>query len=128
MFFEMKKMAVIKKLMQDIIKITEDSNKELNTVFTLLILGSGSDVYITFLKDKNKAEFQDEESILSKKNDLVTIEINDYLFPGHPSFTTTQVNLLNILKEWRRLKELQPDRIELVLEDDVLTMKGDWEK
>ena len=52
---------------------------------------------------------------------------NDYLFPGHPSFTTTQVNLLNILKEWRRLKEFQPDRIELVY-GDVLTMKGDWEK
>ena len=81
MFFEMKKMAVIKKVDAGYYKITEDSNKELNTVFTLLILGSGSDVYITFLKDKNKAEFQDEESTLSKKNDLVTMDASILVKP-----------------------------------------------
>ena len=37
-------------------------------------------------------------------------------------FTTTQVILFNVLREWKRLKELEHDRIEIVLDKDVLTM------
>ena len=119
------KTTAIEKTNQGYYKTVEGSDQELSTLFTLLILGSSPDIYIKFLLDNSMLEFQDEETDLTKKGNMVSIEINDYLFPGHPLFTTTQPNLLSVLKQWKQIIEIKPDKIELVLLDGKLSIKSE---
>ena len=58
--------------------------------------GLGSSTYISFLEDKGRQEFSGNISLLEKHGRMVTILLDDTVFPGLPDFTTTVDNLILI--------------------------------
>lgn len=57
---------------------------------------------------------------------MVIIRMHDAIFPNMPPFTTTIENMIEILQEYEKLYFMEIDRIEITLEDDILTIRGDW--
>lgn len=120
--------SMIKKQPEGYYKLMEGGNAQLSTVFAFLRFGPFPDSYIEFLADRSRMEFYGNVANLYKNDEWVTIEIDDYQFPGLPVFTTKTEGLLKILKEWQRLEKLEPDRIELTLDNNELAIAGYWEK
>ncbi len=87
--------------------------------------GLDFETYINFLQDKHDDKFYGNISTMQKKGSMVTICINEGIFPGMQPFTTTIENMIKILQEYEKLYFLGVGRIEIILEDDTLTIKGD---
>lgn len=103
-------------------KLVEGGDKGLSTLFALLRFGPFPDSYIAFLNDNKKDEFYGNVANLQKNGDVVTIEIEEYQFPGLPLFTIKIENLLSILNKWKRLEEIKPNVIELISHDGIVSI------
>ncbi len=120
-----KKSLIWKKVKSEIFQVKEYSD---DSMFTLAIfLEDGLDVqtYIDFLNNEQKEKLYGNISVLRKKNKIVTASINEDVFSNIIPFTTTIENMIRILQEYEKLYFLRVDRIEIILEDDILTIKGD---
>ncbi len=81
--------------------------------------------YIDFLENKYKNNFIGNISEMEKKEEKVTISINEHIFPNKPIFVTTIENMVDILQEYQRLYYLGAEKIEIYLDDDKLMIKGE---
>lgn len=113
------------KLEKYIYKQVECSDKSMDTLCIFLNDGIGFKPYIDFLENAQKIRIGGNLSYLEKQGKMVSIEIDDYVYPDMPSFITTIDNLLTILKEYKRLFYLEVDIIEITIEDDELSIKGE---
>ncbi len=109
-------------------KQIEYNDKSMNTLAIFLNDGIGFKSYIEFLENQQDVEFSGNISWLEKQGKLVTIEIDDYVYPNMHPFTTTIDNLLTILKEYKRLFYLEVDIIKISLDDNVLTITSEYQK
>jgi uncharacterized protein (DUF736 family) len=82
--------------------------------------------YINFLQDNQEEKFYGNISTMRKQRHIVIIRMNEAIFPNMPPFTATIENMIEILQEYEKLYFLGVDIIEITLEDDTLTIKGDW--
>ncbi len=80
---------------------------------------------MNFLEDTYRIKFSGNISDLEKRDTLVTVFVDDYVFPNMPPFTTTIKNLIAILIEFVRLKDLEVNKIIITLNDDVVTISGE---
>ena len=55
---------------------------------------------------------------MEKHNNLVTVTLDDTIFPDTKPFVTTINNLIFILRKWHYYKALLVDTIKFVLKDD----------
>lgn len=100
------------------------SDDSMVTLHMFLNDGVGYKPYINYLNDQQRINISGNISWLQKQGELVTVEIDDYVYPDMPPFTTTIDNLLTILQEYQKLEDLEVDHIEISLDDDVLTIAG----
>lgn len=120
-----KKYIVWKKIEKYMYKQVEYNDKSMNTLAIFLNDGIGFKPYVNFLENQKHDEFSGNISWLQKHGKFITIEIDDYVYPNMPPFITTINNLLTMLKKYKRLFYLEVNRIEITLEDDLLTISGD---
>ena len=121
----MQKKITLKKIANGYYKLSDNSDKSLYTLYLFLCYGPYPDSYIAFLEDKNRTTFYGNVANLQNNSDLVTIEIDEFLVPDVPSYTITQKNLLEALIGYEKYKILGVDSIEIILDDDVLTITCD---
>lgn len=120
-----KRYSIWQKIEKYMYKQIEYNDKSMNTLAIFLNDGIGFKSYIEFLENPQDDEFSGNISWLEKKGKLVTIEIDNYVYPNMPPFTTTIDNLLTILKEYKRLFYLETNKIEIKLEDNKLSISGE---
>lgn len=124
----MKKYSIWQKIEKYMYKQIEYNHVTMDTLDIFLNDGIGFKPYIKYLNDPRRKSFSGNISWLEKKGNLVTIEIDDYVYPSMPLFTTTINNLLKILHEYQKLEDLEVDQIEISLENDKVSINGKWEK
>ncbi|MGE0009352.1 MAG: hypothetical protein AB7F19_02310 [Candidatus Babeliales bacterium] len=57
---------------------------------------------------------------------MVSIEIDDYIYPNTPIFSTSICNLIKIIQEYDRLEDLEVNRIEITIDEfDQVTIVGE---
>lgn len=105
-------------------KELEYSDEDMITLSFFLGDGIGIKPFIEFLQNSKETEFFGNISELEKRGKLVKVSIDDYIYPGMPPFTTTIENLIMILEEFKRLRMLEIKKIELILDDENLTITG----
>lgn len=87
--------------------------------------GIGFSSYIEFLLDEARQKCAGNLSWLQKTGNMVSIEIDDYVYPDTPVLTTSISNLLKILIEYRELLKADVDKIEIIIdENDNVFVKG----
>ena len=102
----------------------EYSGEDMMTLSLFLDDGVGIKPYVDFLLDSKRTEIFGNISELEKQGKLVKVSIDDYIYPGMPPFITTIENLIVILEEFKRLRLLETKKIELILDDDILTINA----
>lgn len=100
-----------------------------DSVLTLSLLfedGLGFQDYIDFFENIDEDEFFGNICVMRKKSNKIVLDINEYVFPGLPSFETKTQNMIEIMKKYRRFLDLNAERIEIIIdESDQITITGD---
>lgn len=112
------KKILLNKMHRHIYKINTESNESIMGLIYFLNDGVGFDYYVDFLLDEARKECGGNISWLEKNGNIVSIEIDDYVYPDTPIFTTSVSNLLYIIKEFNRLEDLEVDRIQISVDDN----------
>ncbi len=119
-----KKFIVWHKLNNGLYQIKEYSNRTMLTLAFFLNDGLPFELYINFLKNENQQEFQGNISLIEKKENIVIISMDDYVYPNMPSFKISIDNLIKIIEEYSRLYFLGVNRIEISLNNGIVTIEG----
>ncbi|MGE0009354.1 MAG: hypothetical protein AB7F19_02325 [Candidatus Babeliales bacterium] len=114
------------KLKKNIYRQDSVSDKSIEALAIFLSDGLGFKTYMDFLLDEKRQRFVGNLSWLEKRGDMISIDIDDYVYPDTPIFTTTIRNLITILQEYRRLFYLQVNRIEITIDEfDQVSVTGE---
>lgn len=116
-----KKYSIWQKIEKYMYKKIECSDGSMDSLD--IFLNDGLD--INFSEDPQEIKFYGNISHMKKQGKMITVSIDDYVYPDMTPFTTTIDNLLTILKEYKRLFYLEVDRIKISLEDGIVTISGD---
>lgn len=119
-----KKYAVFIKQNRSNYKMVKYSDESMVTLFMLLGDGLGLEHYIAFLQDENQLDFFGNVTSIKKQGNMVIVTLDENMFPDSIPFITTIDNLVNILNENRRFQRLEVDRIEIVLDNNKLSVTG----
>lgn len=112
-----KRKLVWQQISKNIYRQMSDNDASLEALAIFLKDGLGFKAYIDFLLDKNQQKFVGNLSWLEKHGNMISIDIDDYVYPDTPIFTTTISNLLLILEEYKKLFLLEVDRIEISFDE-----------
>lgn len=122
----MKKYAVFYHAHSGLYQLIEYSDISMSSLFTFLRDGLPLDSYVNFLKDAERNTFYANVCELEKNDELITVSVDQYIYAGAPSFTMTKDNMLYLLLEWRRLTDLEIDKIEIDIDGNNVSIKGEW--
>ena len=118
----MKQKLTFIRLEKTLYKLSEFGDDSTDTLAIFLQDGLGYDSYANFLIDNNRQSFGGNISMMKKVGRMVIVTIDDDIIPDAEPLTISIENLLTVLKEWHRLRLLEVDGIEIVLDDSLLTV------
>ena len=116
--------AICYKLPENMYRLGEHSDESMETLSIFLGDGLSPRTYIEFLEDASKQKFSGNISVLQKYGNRVTMILFDDFFSDMIPLTTTQDNLIKIVREWNRLEDFLVGKIEVVLNDNDVTIIG----
>lgn len=105
-------------------KLEKDSGDTMFVLYLFITDGLRSDSFVEFLEEKEKIRICGNMVNLRKSGNMVTITIDEYVFPDMPTLTVTIDNLITISKEFRRLEEQEVNRIKITFDNNVLSISG----
>ncbi|MGE0009570.1 MAG: hypothetical protein AB7F19_03430 [Candidatus Babeliales bacterium] len=120
----MKKHAIFKKVKDHMYLFNGASDSSVFTLYMFLGDGLYRSTYFEFLENAQEKEFYGNITTMQKQGSMVTVALTADIIPNMLPFTTTSENLIQILKEWDRLRLLQVNEIKFSLENDVLEIVG----